>query len=112
VQDSEYAQLVGVPMGVIGVLGYTLVLAGWIVARLLEGRLADVLLVGVAAGTFAGTLFSAWLTFLEPFVIGATCLWCISSALTMLALMWLTAGRGWDALRRLRGRPPLGAEPA
>jgi uncharacterized membrane protein len=106
VQDSEYARIAGVPMGVIGVLGYTLVLAGWVVSRLLEGRLADVILVGVAAGTFAGTLFSAWLTFLEPFVIGATCLWCVSSALTMLALMWLTARPGWQALRRLRGAPP------
>jgi uncharacterized membrane protein len=112
VQDSEYARIAGVPMGVVGVLGYTLVLAGWIVARLLEGRLADVILVGVAAGAFAGTLFSAWLTFLEPFVIGATCLWCISSALTMLALMWLTAGRGWAALGRLRGRPSAPADPA
>jgi uncharacterized membrane protein len=112
VQDSEYARLAGVPMGVVGVLGYTMVLAGWIVARLLEGRLADAILVGVAVGAYAGTLFSAWLTFLEPFVIGATCLWCISSALTMLALMWLTAERGWAAFRRLRGRSPLRTEPA
>jgi uncharacterized membrane protein len=112
VQDSEYARIAGVPMGVVGVLGYAFVLAGWIVARLVEGRLADVIQVSVAAGAFAGTLFSAWLTFLEPFVIGATCLWCISSALTMLALMWLTAGRGWAALGRLRGRPPLRPEPA
>jgi uncharacterized membrane protein len=104
VQDSEWAHPGGVPMGVVGVLGYTLLLAGWVVARLLEGRLADVILVGVAAGAYLGTVFSAWLTFLEPFVIGATCLWCLSSAATMLALLWLTAGRGWAALRRLRGR--------
>jgi uncharacterized membrane protein len=112
VQDSEYARLAGVPMGVIGVLGYSLVLAGWVLARLLEGRLADAIVAGIAAGAVAGTLFSAWLTFLEPFVIGATCLWCISSALVMLALMWLLAGRGWDAFRRLRRRPPLRPTPA
>jgi uncharacterized membrane protein len=112
VQDSEYARLAGVPMGVIGVVGYTLILAGWVLARLLEGRLADVILAGIAAGAFAGTLYSAWLTFLEPFVIGATCLWCISSALVMLSLMWLLAERGWSAFRRLRGRPPLRATPA
>ncbi|WP_287908301.1 vitamin K epoxide reductase family protein [Chloroflexus sp.] len=30
-----------------------------------------------------GTLFSLYLTFLEPFVIGATCIWCLLSAITM-----------------------------
>ena len=30
---------------------------------------------------FFGVLFSIYLTFLEPFVIGATCMWCISSAI-------------------------------
>ena len=109
VQDSEYARLVGVPLGVFGVLGYSLILAGWIVARLLEGRMADIVLVGISVCAYTGTLFSAWLTFLEPFVIGATCLWCITSALTMLALLWLTAARGWAALQRLRGGPPLSA---
>jgi len=44
---------------------------------------------GLAAG---GTLFSIYLTFLEPFVIGATCAWCLTSAIIMTALLWLTAG--------------------
>jgi len=30
-----------------------------------------------------GLLFFIYLTFLEPFVIGATCAWCISSAIIM-----------------------------
>jgi uncharacterized membrane protein len=102
VQQSEYATILGIPIGVLGVIGYSLLLAGWIVARLVQGRLADAIVVGVAAGAFAGTLFSAYLTFLEPFVIGATCMWCVASALTMLALLWLTAQPGWAAWRRLR----------
>jgi len=102
VQDSEYAQLLGVPIGVLGVLGYSVLLAGWVISRLVHGRMADWALVFVALGAFGGTLFSTYLTFLEPFVIGATCMWCITSALTMLGLMWLTAGRGWAAWQRLR----------
>jgi uncharacterized membrane protein len=34
-----------------------------------------------------GAIFSIYLTFLEPFVIGATCLWCLSSAVIMTAIL-------------------------
>lgn len=103
VQQSGYSSVMGVPIGVLGVIGYALLLAGWIVAHLVRGRMADAVLIGLAGGAFAGTLFSAYLTFLEPFVIGATCAWCITSALTMLGLLWLTAAAGWAALGRIRG---------
>ncbi len=112
VQQSEYAKLFDVPIGVLGVIGYTLLLAGWIVARLVHGRMADLIVVGMAAGTFLGVCFSAYLTFLEPFVIGATCMWCITSALTMLALLWLLARPGWESWLRLRGRPVSVGVPA
>jgi len=56
--------------------------------------------------TLAGTLFSAYLTFLEPFVIGATCAWCITSAVIMAVLMVLSAATGKKALTALR-RVPL-----
>jgi uncharacterized membrane protein len=101
VQQSEYARLFGIPIGVLGVAGYSLLLAGWLVARLVQRRMADVITASVAVGAFAGTLFSAYLTFLEPFVIGASCMWCVVSALTMLGLLWLTAAPGWASLRRL-----------
>jgi uncharacterized membrane protein len=51
----------------------------------------------------AGVAFSVYLTFLEPFVIGATCAWCITSALLMTALLIMTAGHG---LQVLRAKPP------
>ena len=41
--------------------------------------------------SYLGTLFSIYLTVLEPFVIGATCLWCLSSAVIMTVIMWLAA---------------------
>jgi uncharacterized membrane protein len=112
VQQSAYAELFGIPIGVLGIIGYALLLAGWIVARLVHGRMADLIVAGMAAGAFLGVCFSAYLTFLEPFVIGATCMWCITSALTMLALLWLLARPGWESWLRLRGRPVSVGVPA
>jgi uncharacterized membrane protein len=108
VQQSAYAELFGIPIGVLGIIGYALLLAGWIVARLVHGRMADLIVVSIAIGAFLGVCFSAYLTFLEPFVIGATCMWCITSALTILALLWLLARPGWESWLRLRGRPSSG----
>lgn len=96
VQQSPYAQIFGVPVGVIGVLGYVLMLLVWLVGRM-GYRWADGALLLLA---LVGTAFSTYLTFLEPFVIGATCFWCLTSALVMLMLLWLALPDGWRALRR------------
>jgi len=102
VQHSIYARLFGLlPIGVLGVVGYVLILLVWLVGQSIAGnpaRLAQVALLGMA---LFGTLFSVYLTFLEPFVIGATCAWCLTSALTMLLLLWLVAPEGWQATRSL-----------
>ena len=102
VQQSEYASIFGVPVGILGVVGYGVLLAGWVASRVAKGTFADLGLI--LAGTIAlgGTLFSIYLTFLEPFVIGATCMWCLTSAVAITGLLWLTAGPAWAALGRLR----------
>jgi len=104
VQQSEWAKLFGViPIGVIGVAGYAVVLAAWAAGRFGSSRLADWSRVALLAGSVAGVAFSVYLTFLEPFVIGATCMWCLGSAVVVTLLMWLTARPGLAAWRRLRG---------
>ena len=102
VQQSEWARVLGVHIGVIGVVGYALVLAAWAVARFARKPLADWARVALFAGVVVGTGFSVYLTFLEPFVISATCLWCLSSAVIVTALMWVTARPGAAAWGRLR----------
>lgn len=100
VQQSPYALLFGVlPLGVLGALGYVAMLT----AYGLRDRLPQAL---PALQTFAaiGVVFSAYLTFLEPFVIGATCLWCLMSALTMTASWWLVAPTWQPAPAPKRGR--------
>jgi uncharacterized membrane protein/thiol-disulfide isomerase/thioredoxin len=91
VQQSEYARLFGIlPIGVLGLLGYIAIFAAWLVGRLNRPPLswyADLLFLGMTA---FGLAFSIYLTFLEPFVIGATCAWCLTSAIVMTALFWLS----------------------
>jgi uncharacterized membrane protein len=90
VQTSEYAKLFGIiPVGLIGVLGFAAILITWIVGKFSESERAASaarILLWLAVG---GTLFSLYLTFLEPFVIGATCSWCLVSAAVITVLLWL-----------------------
>ena len=92
VQQSEYAQILGIPVGVLGLIGYAAIGGLWVLSRVTTGSLANVSLVLIGVGAWIGTLFSIYLTFLEPFVIGATCMWCITSAVVMMALLWTSAG--------------------
>ncbi len=91
VQGSEYAKLFGIPMGVLGLGGYLLILATWLMARRLSPRGGgwNWLPWGIA---LFGVLFSMRLTALEPFVIGATCLWCLGSAVSITIALWLLSG--------------------
>lgn len=95
VQQSKYALLFGfLHVGVLGVIGYIAILIAWLVDRYGRGQLAQLAPAALFAMTLFGTLFSIYLTFLEPFVIGATCAWCLTSAIVMTALLWLTAAPG------------------
>jgi uncharacterized membrane protein len=92
VQLSRWATLLGLPVAVWGVGYYAVVFA--IALAGVHGRLAASR--GVALGlvllTAWGLLFSAWLTYLELFVIRAICQWCVVSAVLAAALFvicWL-----------------------
>jgi uncharacterized membrane protein/thiol-disulfide isomerase/thioredoxin len=102
VQQSSYARLFGIlPIGVLGMFGYVAILAAWLVGRTSRGRWAALADLAVSAMAAFGFLFSIYLTFLEPFVIGASCLWCLTSAVLMTALYWLSLRPGKGALETL-----------
>jgi len=91
VQQSSYAVLFGLlPVGVLGLLGYVGILAVWAWQRF--GPMAKTIQTGwmLPAIVYFGVVFSAYLTFLEPFVIGAVCMWCMTSAWIMTILLFLT----------------------
>lgn len=104
VQTSEYAYLFGVlPIGVLGVVGYVLILIAWLWGRLRSDRVAEIAPLIVFSLTVFGVLFSLYLTFLEPFVIKAVCIWCLTSAVIMTMLMLLTLAPARRALHYLKG---------
>lgn len=87
VQQSEYARIFGIPVGILGILGYFAVLLIWVVGRDDVEWTRRILFV-IA---LVGVVFSTYLTFLEPFVIGASCAWCLTSAVLMLMLLWMVS---------------------
>ncbi|MBS0622035.1 MAG: vitamin K epoxide reductase [Verrucomicrobia bacterium] len=89
VQQSSYAWLFGViPVGLVGVLGYVVLGLAW---SLRQFHRSSIGFIALPCFTYFAVVFSAYLTFLEPFVIGAICTWCLVSALITLVLLWLSA---------------------
>jgi uncharacterized membrane protein len=105
VQQSEYARLFGVlPIGVLGLIGYVAIIIAWGIERRGPVPLKRLAALALVLMTLGGMLFSIYLTFLEPFVIGATCAWCLTSAILMTALVLLTVTPRRLAL--IRGATP------
>jgi uncharacterized membrane protein len=108
VQQSEYARLFGIlPIGVLGLMGYTAIVIAWLVTRLSNDRLANWGIVSIFGMTVSGTLFSIYLTFLEPFVIGASCAWCLTSAILMTILMLIAVRPAKSAFSMLAHSGPF-----
>jgi uncharacterized membrane protein len=87
VQTSQWSRLAGVPVALIGLVGYLAILATLLVPDREETRLAT---LGLA---LTGLGFSAYLTYRELFSIHAICEWCVSSAVIMTVLLAAAASR-------------------
>jgi len=100
VQQSPYARLFGlIPVGILGVYAYAALGLGWLLLNRAPARWNGVLATGLWLVALVGTVFSIYLTALEPFVIGATCMWCVTSAVIITLLMWAAtpaAVEAWD----------------
>jgi len=87
VQTSVYSKLAGVPVALIGLLGYIAILGSLLGPQHESSRLATM------AFTLVGFGFSAYLTYREIFSIHAICEWCASSAVILTVLMVLSVWR-------------------
>jgi uncharacterized membrane protein/thiol-disulfide isomerase/thioredoxin len=91
VQQSSYATLFGfLPVGIFGLIGYLAIGVAWWLQRVAPPRLRNLTRLAMWGMALFGVIFSIYLTFLEPFVIGATCIWCISSAIVISLLLAVT----------------------
>lgn len=80
VQASAYSRIYDVPIAYFGFLSYVAIVACLGGRLQLQGDGAFLALLGAQALAIAGTVFSAYLTYVEFFVISATCPWCLTSA--------------------------------
>jgi uncharacterized membrane protein len=95
VQSSRYATVLGVPVSVLGLVGYT----GLLFSAVLRGELGVYLGFLIA---LVGTLLSAYLTYLEVFVIHAICQWCVASAAIIVAALICAALTAWRLTKNER----------
>jgi uncharacterized membrane protein len=93
VQTSQWSELAGIPVALLGLLGYAAILA----AVLVPGEAA---LTAAAGQALVGMGFSGYLTYRELFTIDAICIWCVASAVLMTALAAITVAR------LVRAEPP------
>jgi len=100
VQKSVYSTLVGVPVALIGLIGYILILGSLLAPEGERARFATTVL------TVGGFGFSAYLTYRELFTLHKICEWCVSSAVIVTVLMLLSI---W---RFLRGDVPSPGGPS
>ena len=106
VQLSKWGDFLGLPVAAWGVGFYVLVFALTLVG--LQGRFAESrgLALALVLVTGWGVVFTAWLTYLELFVIDAICRWCVGSAALVLVLFVL-ALMDWRETRRLVLEPAV-----
>jgi uncharacterized membrane protein len=93
VQKSAYSKLAGVPVALVGLIGYTVILGSLLAREEERTRFAT------AALTLGGFGFSAYLTYRELFTLEKICEWCVGSAVLITIMTCLSL---W---RFLRGHP-------
>jgi uncharacterized membrane protein len=80
VQESEYAEVAGVPVALLGLGAYAaiLVLVVWD---------APIARLGAAMLALVGLVFSLYLLVLQLFVIDAVCVWCLANDVVIAPLL-------------------------
>lgn len=85
VQESEYAEIVGIPVALLGLVAYVVVL-GLIAWDAPLARLA------AAALALTGLVFSGYLLVVQLFVIDAVCVWCLANDVVVAPALALLTG--------------------
>jgi uncharacterized membrane protein len=93
VKNSEFSNILGIPMPLIGLLSYGALL-GLLIGQshisIVEGGWSAYVALAIFGVSLTGVLYSAYLTYLEIFVIYAICRWCVASAVIMVAIFLLS----------------------
>ncbi len=85
VNKGPYSQIYGIPVALIGVIGYVLIIATAFLKK--QNQKDKGLTKFLVLASVGGFLFSLYLTALEAFVLYAWCLICLSSQLLILLIL-------------------------
>jgi uncharacterized membrane protein len=80
VQESEYAEVAGVPVALLGLIAYAAILA-------LVAWDSEQARLGAAMLALVGLVFSMYLLALQLFVIDAVCVWCLANDVLIAPLL-------------------------
>lgn len=86
VQNSKYAEIIGIPVALLGLGMYLSVLGLGVLRRLRPERL-PLLTQTAFTLALAGAFYAAYLTYVEVAVIRAICEWCVTSALLTVGIL-------------------------
>ena len=92
VNASRYAEVYGIPVAVLGIAGYSAILAVLLLERN-PGFFQTNGSMILFTLTLAGFLFTVWLVFVEVALIKAYCPFCITSQIAMTLIFILTVIR-------------------
>ncbi|MGH7890293.1 MAG: vitamin K epoxide reductase family protein [Thermodesulfobacteriota bacterium] len=82
VRESPYAVILGVPVSLLGAIGYSLI---FVLSFISNNRRDKWFLLYLF--TLAGFVFSTYLTYIELFVLKAVCFYCVISAVIITAIL-------------------------
>jgi uncharacterized membrane protein len=89
VNSSQYAEIAGIPIALLGAGAYLLIMA----LLFMEPRSnfwAESGPLAVFGISLVGVLYSAYLTYIEIYVLQAICPYCVLSAVVLVLLLFLT----------------------
>jgi uncharacterized membrane protein len=92
VNASRYSEIYGIPVSLLGIMAY-LVIVSLLILELREIMTNDNANLMVFGISLVGVVFSAYLTYIEFFVIFAVCPFCIVSAIVITLIFILSIVR-------------------
>jgi len=95
VNRSVYSTVFGIPVALIGIIGYLLLL---LLATAYRDRMSTPAMLLIASTLGLG--FALYLTYMEGFVLGAWCILCLSSLAIIVMITVLSSVLVAQALRR------------
>lgn len=104
VQKSKWSEFLGIPVADIGLGGYIAIFGSLLIFK---GELNRLVPMGIILAGFA---FTCYLKYAEFFLVKAVCIWCMVSAVIMLALSIVSV---WRYVRApVADAPPPPEDPA